>query len=68
MEYKEPFRLPVDDYKREIDVIEGYMEQLTLYIWHQTDHKYSQEFIRKQIDEMFAEGGELAHSYPSCKM
>lgn len=68
MEYNEPFRLSVDDYEREIDIIAGYMEQMTLYIWHQTGHRYSKEFIRQQLDEMFAEGGELSHSFPTCKM
>lgn len=68
MEYNEPFRLSLDEYHRDIDIQDAYLEQLTLYIWHQTDHKYTQEFIRKQVEEMFAEGGELAHSYPTCKM
>ncbi|QQO90517.1 hypothetical protein pEaSNUABM42_00033 [Erwinia phage pEa_SNUABM_42] len=68
MEYNEPFRLSKDEYNRDIDVIDAYFEQLTLYIWHQTDHKYSKEFIRAQLDEMFAEDGELAHTYPTCKL
>lgn len=68
MEYNEPFRLSLDEYHRDIDIQDAYLEQLTLYIWHQTEHKYTQEYIRKQVEEMFAEGGELTHSYPTCKL
>lgn len=68
MEYNEPFRLTVDEYHRDIDVIDGYFEQLTLFIYHETDHRFTQEEIRRQLDAMFAPDGELNHTYPTCKM
>lgn len=68
MDYNSPFRLSQDEYHRDIDVIDAYYEQLALYIHTVTNGKYSLEFCRQQVEEMFQPGGELVHEFPVCKM
>lgn len=68
MEYNSPFRLSQDEYHRDIDIIDAYYEQLALYIHTVTAGKYSIEFCREQVEDMFKPGGELLHEFPVCKM
>ncbi|AFQ96745.1 hypothetical protein STRATTON_33 [Erwinia phage vB_EamM_Stratton] len=68
MEYQSPFRLTEDEYHRDIDIIDAYYEQLALYIHTVTAGKYSLEFCREQVEDMFKPGGELVQDFPVCKM
>lgn len=67
MDYNSPFRLSQDEYHRDIDVIDAYYEQLALYIHTVTNGKYSLEFCRQQVEEMFQPGGELVHEFPCVR-
>jgi len=66
--YQEPFRLTEDEYHRDIDVQDAYLEQVAWLIHVETDRKFDIPFIRAELDEMFAKGGELEHTFPTCKM
>lgn len=68
MKYNEPFRGTPEEYNRDIDVVDAYYEQTAHYIQNQTDGAYTTEYIRSVLDQMFAKGGELEHTYPKCKM
>lgn len=68
MSYQEPFRLTEDEYERDIDVQDAYLEQVTHYIEVMTGDRFDKAFIRAQLDSMFGPEGELEHTYPTCKM
>lgn len=56
------FLRPIDEYKREIDVVSGYMEQTALYI-HKTTGR-SLEVIREWLKKEFSKGGRLEYKAP----
>jgi hypothetical protein len=66
--YQEPFRLTEDEYDRDIDVQDAYLQQVTHYIFTMLCGEYTEEYIREQLESMFGPEGELQHSYPTCKM
>lgn len=68
MDYQEPFRLTKEEYVRDIDVVDAYYEQLTHYIHNQCGGEYDVEAVKANIFEMFKEGGELEHTYPTCRV
>ena len=68
MEYNSPFRLPRDEYERDVDTIDAYRDQLVHYINIRTNRKWETPFIRQVVDAMFEEAGELKPNYPSCKL
>lgn len=68
MEFQSPFRLEQDAYERDIDIEDGYFEQMTHYIYTMTNGKYDKETIRANCEDMIKSGKELEHQYPMCKM
>lgn len=64
--YDSPFRLSQEDYKRDIDIVEGYIEQTSHYIATMTGDSYEQ--ARTYTVAALAKGGDLEHTFPRCKM
>lgn len=64
--YESPFRLQRDEYERDIDIVEGYIEQTGHYIHTLTgdDLESCKEWVRTAIGP----GGELEHTFPRCKV
>jgi hypothetical protein len=61
-EYKSPFRLEKSEYVREIDIIEGYFEQLSYYLSMMTGISLNE--CRSWVDVAFGEGGQFEHEFP----
>lgn len=68
IEYDAPFRLEKEEYERDIDVVDAYFEQIFHYVDNQTQQEFDIETIRFNIKEMFKEGGELEHKYPTARI
>lgn len=64
--YESPFRLQREEYERDIDIVEGYIEQTAHYIHTLTgdDLDSCKAWVKTAIEP----GGELEHQYPRCKV
>lgn len=64
--YDSPFRLQKEEYVRDIDVVEGYIDQTAHYIMTMTQDSY--EDARSYVVGALAKGGDLEHTFPRCKL
>lgn len=64
--YESPFRLQREEYERDIDIVEGYIDQTAQYIHTLSgdDLDTCKLWVRGAIEP----GGELEHQYPRCKV
>ena len=61
-EYKSPFRREKSEYVRQIDIIDGYFEQLKYYIMMVSGLSFNE--VSEWVEVAFGPGGEFEHQYP----
>lgn len=69
MKYESPFRLQREEYERDIDIINAYLDQTSVYI--QTKQQLPKEElpkIREQVAMMLEKGGVLEHTFPTVRV
>ena len=64
--YQNPFRLERDEYERDIDIIEGYIDQTAHYMHIQTGDTVEQ--CRAWTVDALSKGGSMEVTYPRCKI
>lgn len=64
--YQSPFRLQAEEYERDIDIVEGYIEQTAHYIHTVTGDpiEVCADYVINALDK----GGDLEHTFPRCKI
>ena len=67
--YESPFRLQREEYGRDIDIVNAYIEQSSVYIQIKEQLPKSElPAIREQVKQLLAVGGSLAHTFPTVRV